>query len=142
MKGFTILELLLVIGAVIIISALTIPIGVRFYQTQILNETTSDILGTLRRSQNQAAFQKNNSAFGVKILSDSYVLFQGNSYVGRTVTEDESFSLSGGITISGIDEVVFNKLTGISSTTGTITVTSGSDSQILNINAQGKIERQ
>ena len=140
--GFTILELLLVMAAAILIAAFTIPVGIRFFQTQSLDETTMSIFSTLRRAENQAIFQKNDSAFGVKFLSVSYVLFQGSSYSGRTQSEDESFILSGGITTSGIDEVVFAKLTGIPNITGTLTITSGSDSQTININAQGKIEKQ
>ncbi|MGB2762494.1 MAG: prepilin-type N-terminal cleavage/methylation domain-containing protein [Minisyncoccales bacterium] len=141
MKGFTLLELLIVIAAAILITALTIPVGVRFFQTQILDETRAGILETLRSAQNQAMFQKNDSAFGVKFLSGSYVLFQGSSY-GEVPSEDENFTLSSGITTSGIDEVVFAKLTGIPNPSGTLTITSGNDSQALNINTQGKIERQ
>ena len=135
------LELLLVIATAILVAALTIPVGIRFFQTQTLDETTAGILETLRRAQTQAMFQKNDSAFGVKFLSDSYVLFQGSSYE-EIPSEDESFSLPSGITTTGIDEVVFAKLTGIPNPSGTLTITSGNDSQALNINSQGKIERQ
>jgi len=135
------LELLLVIAAAILIAALTIPVGIRFFQTQTLDETTNGILETLRRAQSQAMFQKNDKAFGVKFLSDSYILFQGSLY-GEFPSEDENFSLPSGITTSGINEVVFSKLTGIPNSSGTLTITSGNDSQALNINTQGKIERQ
>lgn len=135
------LELLLVIAAAILIGALTVPVGIRFFQTQTLDETTAGILETLRRAQNQAMFQKNDSAFGVKFLSGSYVLFQGTSY-GEVPSEDESFSLPSGIAASGIDEVVFSKLTGTPNPRGTLIIASGYDSASININAQGKIERQ
>lgn len=142
MRGFTLLELLLVISVAIIIAGLTTPIGVRFFQTQTLDETTSSILGTIRRAQNQAVFQKNDSVFGVKFLFGSYVLFQGSSYASRIQSEDESFTLSSGIATSGIDEVVFTKRTAIPNIIGTLIITFGNDSQALNINAQGKVERQ
>ena len=140
-SGFTMIEILLVIAGVILIAALTIPVGIRFFQTQTLDETMAGILETLRRAQNQAIFQKNDRAFGVKFLSDSYVLFQGTSYE-EFPSEDESFSLPSGTTTSGINEVVFSKLTGIPNTTGTLTITSGNDSQVININEQGKIEKE
>jgi prepilin-type N-terminal cleavage/methylation domain-containing protein len=142
MKGFTLLELLIVIAAGLLVAGLTVPVGIRFFQTQTLDEATSGILETLRRAESQAVFQKNDSSFGVKFLAGSYILFQGNSYTGRTQSEDETFSVSTVITISGVDEVVFAKLTGLPSTTGTLTITLGSDSKVLDINAQGKIERQ
>jgi len=44
--------------------------------------------------------------------------------------------------VSGIEEVVFAKLTGSPSVTGTIAIASGSDSLSLNLNSQGKVERQ
>jgi len=139
--GFTLIELLLVITVVIVITALTIPVGIHFYQTQVLNETMDGILGVLRRSHNQAVFQKDDSAFGVKFLSDSYVLFRGESYVARVQNDDETFILPTGVGVSGIDEVVFTKLTGLPSATGTLTIISGNSSQMLNINSYGKIER-
>jgi len=140
--GFTIFELLVVIGASILIAGLTVPVGVRFYQTQILDDTTSVIMTTLRRAQSQAEFQKNDSSFGVKFLTGSYVLFQGDSYAGRTISEDEIFSLSGNVNTSGVDEVVYAKLTGIPSLAGTLTVALDNDSQTININLQGKVDRE
>jgi Tfp pilus assembly protein FimT len=142
MKGFTLIELSLVIGAAIIIAVFTLPLGIKFFQTQALDETAGDIQGILRRAQNQAVFQKSDSSFGVKFLSDSYILFQGSSYNSRTQGADEEFILSSTIETSGIDEVVFEKMTGIPNSTGTIKVTSGSRNQIISINIQGKIERE
>jgi len=142
MRGFTLLELLLVITAAVLVAAFTIPTGIRFFQIQLLDEATSDILGVVRRAQSQAVFQKNDSVFGVRFLPSSYVLFQGSSYALRVQSEDETFSLGGGITATGVDEVVFGKLTGLPNATSTITITSGSDMQTLDINSQGKIERQ
>lgn len=139
--GFTIIELLIVLAGTAIVVALTVPIGIRFFYSQTLDEATSNIMSTLRRSESQAKFSKNDSAFGVKFLSGSYVLFQGSSYASRTQSEDESFALLGGITTSGITEIVFAKVTGIPSVTGTLTVSFLGDSKTVTINAQGEIER-
>jgi type II secretory pathway pseudopilin PulG len=142
MKGFTLIELLIVIGASIAIAALTIPVGVNFYTTQVLDETTSDALALFRRAREQAVFQKNDSAFGIKVFSGSYTIFQGSSYASRVQGEDENFTVAAGVTMGGIDEIVFAKRMGIPSTTGTVTITSGSNTRSLGINTQGKIERQ
>lgn len=141
-EGFTLLELMLVVALGTVITALTVPVGIRFFQTQSLDESADTLLSNLRRAEAQAMFQKNDSAFGVKFLSGSYILFQGSSYASSTQSEVESFSLPSGITMSGIDEVVFAKLTGVPNATGTLTMTSGGGSRALNINAQGKVERQ
>jgi len=141
-RGFTLTEVLIVIGIALFISGLTIPVGVRFFQVQTLDETAVSLMETLRRAHNHAVFQKNDSDFGVKILSDSYVLFQGDSYASRTQSEDENFILSTNIITSGIDEVVFAKSVGTPDVIGALTVTLWSDSQTIDISAQGKIERQ
>ena len=141
-KGFTLVEILLVVSTAIIIAAFTIPVGIKFFQMQTLNEAVSDIVGILRRAQSQSVFQKSDSAFGIKFLSGSYVLFQGDSYGLRDQGKDEVFTLLNSIVVNGIDEVVFTKLTGIPNITGTLTIVLGDYSQSININAQGKTERQ
>jgi prepilin-type N-terminal cleavage/methylation domain-containing protein len=141
MKGFTLIELLIVAMLTLLIAALMFPVGLNFYQGQVLDETTSDILNTLRRAQSQASFQKNDSAFGVRFSSTSYTLFQGSSYSARTQSEDEDFSLSGVIFTSGLSEIVFAKRTGIPSATGTITVSYGSDSEGILVKGRGIVER-
>lgn len=142
MRGFTLLEFLLVIGGVIIIALLTVPLGVKFYTTQVFDEAASDIFGALRRAQSQSMFQKNDSVFGVKFFSDSYVIFQGNSYASRTPGEDENFSLPAGITTSGIDEIVFAKLTGAPGAPTTLAIDSADKNKNITINVQGKIDLQ
>lgn len=140
--GFTLLEVALVITLVVIISAFTVPIGINFYRNQTLNEASDGILSVLRRSQNHAAFGKNDSDFGVKILSDTYVLFEGSSYVSRDTSKDASFNISMGVTATGADEIVFTKLTGVPNATGSITITAGNTTKTIEINAQGHVEYQ
>lgn len=140
--GFTFLELLIVLGLGVIIAVFTIPVGLNFYKLQVLDDTSEDILQVVRRAHHQAFFQKLDSNFGVKFFSDSYVLFQGNSYDTRVLSEDEFFSLPAGMSPSGMSEVVFEKLSGIPTTTGSLTLTSDGNTRILTINVQGKIEKE
>lgn len=140
-KALTLIELLLTLGLIVAVVALTAPIGVKFYVSQALDDTANNILETLRRAHNQAVFQKNDSAFGVKILTDSYVLFEGSSYAARNQSKDEIFDLAEGISLSGADEVVFSKLYG-TSIGGTVMINSAGQIKSININAQGKVEHQ
>lgn len=139
-KAFTLIEMLLVIGIAITITALTMPVAVNFYISQGLDETTRDIVETLRRARGLAITQYNDSAFGVRFESGSYILFQGSSYASRAQSEDEIFTFITGIGTSGIIEVVFAKLTGKTDSTGTLIVATGGKSQNISINVQGKIE--
>lgn len=53
-------------------------------------------------------FQKSDSAFKIKLLSKSYILFQDNLYKLRDQERDEIFTILNGV-VSDIDEVVFLK---------------------------------
>jgi len=141
MKGFTLIELMLVTALMLALGSFLFPVSASYLQTQVLEDTVNDLTAVLRRAQIQASLEKDDSAFGVKILSDEYVLFSGDSYATRSTDEDETFALSSTLSMSGITEVVFAKLSGIPNTTGSITLSLGETSQDITINAYGKIER-
>ena len=78
--------------------------------------------------------------WGVKILSENIVVFKGLNYAGRDVNYDELYSTSASVTPSGLSEIVFDKLTGLPQTTGTITLTSANgDVRTIIINAKGSV---
>ena len=66
-SGFTLFELMLVMTMVVIIGVFTSSIGVSYYQSQILNETTDNLVSTLRQAQGLSMSGKNNHTFGVFI---------------------------------------------------------------------------
>jgi len=140
-SGFTLIELLITIGLIVIIAVLTFPVGAKFYAVQAQDEAAYGIFSTLRRAYSQAVFQKNDSVFGVKLLSGSYILFRGASYVSRIQNADEQFTLSSGITTSGLDEIVFTKYSG-TTTQGTVYVGSSAGTSTIEISSLGKIEIQ
>ncbi|MBP9821744.1 MAG: hypothetical protein KBC98_02590 [Candidatus Pacebacteria bacterium] len=140
MKGFTLIEISLVMAFTTLILIFTVPATLRFIGSQNLSETASALVSSLRQAHNQAVFQKNDSSFGVKFLPTSYIVFQGSSYASRTTSQDITIPLSGDITLSGISEIVFTKRTGLPSTTGTILIQSSSKSLSVSINQQGIIE--
>lgn len=140
-RGFTLLELLIVISLMFIVGTFSFIVGASFLRVQALDEVSGDLTSVLRRAHSQAVFQKNDSSHGIKILSNSYVLFEGDSYTARTVSEDETFFVSSATFFAGLDEVVFLKLTGLPNATGTITVLVHEEQKDIYINNQGRIER-
>jgi len=140
MKGFTLLEIIIVLGIVTILAVVTLPLGVNFLKQQNLSSTTSTVIATLRQAHTQAMFQKNDSSFGVKFLPSSYILFQGTTYNTREAEEDILTSIPSGISVSGIEEIVFDKRTGEPNTTGTILIMNNTDNHSVFINEEGIIE--
>ena len=141
-KGFTLIEVLLIIAIIIALALLTLPIGINFYKTQQLDTVTNGIIQALRRAQLKAMSQTNDN-FGIYLGSGQtgqYSLFKGDSYEDRT--DEEVFDIINSISFSGVSEVVFSKLQGLPTLTGSgddIILTADSETRIININEIGRI---
>ena len=141
-KGFTLLEILLVIGIISILLVLVVPISLDFYKNQEIETQTQFLIQTLRKAQLEAMSGELDSSFGVSISSQNYTLFKGNSYTSRDIRYDETFDLPEIIQPSGISEVVFSKSEGKPSVTGNLILSNNSNTKIININLMGRINLQ
>jgi len=138
MKGFTLLEILLVVGTLAILMALILPSGLDLYKRQQLDSHTQGIIQALRRAQLKAMSVESDSSFGVYLTNDNYTLFKGDSYVSDDIY-NEVFDLPQIITITGLSEVVFSKFEGEPNSTGDIILTSNNQRRIINVYKFGKI---
>lgn len=137
--GFTLVEILLVIGMLAFLAAIITPITLDFYKSQQLDTHTRQIIQTLRRAQLSAMSVEEDSSFGVYLTNNNYTLFRGSSYVTRETQYDEVFDLSQIVNISGLSEVVFSKLDGLSSATGQISLTNNIKTNAIDINEMGRV---
>lgn len=139
-KGFTLIEVLLVIALGTVLTALALPVGFRFYQFQIADEAATGVLSALRNAESNARLGKEGSAFGIKFLPASYVVFQGDTYAARLTARDEIFSLPPDTDIgSASDEIVFARVTGAPSATGTITLSLYGRTHVIDLNDAGVV---
>jgi type II secretory pathway pseudopilin PulG len=137
-RGFTLIEILLVVGIAVGIFAFSAPFGLNFYKTQLVEEARSNIVSALQEARRNAILQKNDSAFGVHIIKGSYTIFQGSTYASRIRELDQVFTISGDIDIDWPKtDVVFAKLTGQPSTTGTLSLSYGNIIEGIIINNSG-----
>lgn len=144
MKGFTLLETLLVILIIVFLAALIFPLGLDFYKNQQLQTHSQQILQTLRRAQSKAMAGEQDSSFGVYFDNDNnkYILFKGNSYPTRDSQYDEVFDLPAIIAISGLPdppEIIFSKLEGKPNWAGNVILNSGGLTQAISINEIGRV---
>lgn len=139
-NGFTLPELLIVIGITSLFALMLIPISLSSLQSQTIGDETLNMKSVLRRAAGQAEFQKNDSDHGISFLADSYVLFSGSTYSTRNTTLDEVFDLPSSLTVSGMNEVVFEKGTGIPTTSGTLTIDFQGKQKSISINEYGLVE--
>jgi prepilin-type N-terminal cleavage/methylation domain-containing protein len=138
-QGFTLVELLLVVALIFVVALLTFPVGLNTYRAEVLHSTTDGIMIALRKAQRLAVTGENDQLHGVKILPNTYVLFEGDSYATRNVIRDEVYARSPGVTVSGPDEVIFGLLHGVPNTSGTLTLTIADRSKSVIIGTHGYI---
>jgi len=151
-NGFTLVELLIVIGITLILAAAVAPIYGNLQVSSQLNENSSQIIQSLRLARERSVARTNNSQHGVYFEidalgdKDKYVLYQGSTYdtrdsnYDREVILDEVLSLSLPGEVSEY-EINFSKGLGVPSATGIITLTHDiSGTRQIIINSFGMVE--
>lgn len=113
MRGLTLIEILLIVGIMAILLAISLPLGLDFYKNQQLESQARGISQTIRRAQLKSMSGEIDSSFGVYLTNDNYILFKGDSFLTRDSQYDEVFELPEVITLQGLSEIVFLKLEGI-----------------------------
>ncbi|MGB8815843.1 MAG: hypothetical protein WCC74_01195 [Minisyncoccia bacterium] len=114
-KGFTLIELGIVIAMMVTSAILLLPVQTNYYKLNILLNTQQEMISALNQAKSAAMTNKNNSSFGVKFddVLHTYTIFQGDSYSARVVALDQVFPMDSEISITGMDEVIFGRGTGI-----------------------------
>lgn len=136
-KAYTLIEILLVVGLIGLITAISLPV---INDSQYRSELESAIQTTtraLRTAQVNARAISGNSAWGVYLQGDVIVLFRGSSYAGRDPSYDTEYDFADNLTISGISEVVFSVFQGLPSATGNINFSVVGKTGQININTKG-----
>lgn len=139
MKGFTLLEVLLSIAMIAILTGFSIPVFRTMLTKNDLDVATTTVAQTLRRAQTQSLAVDGDTSRGVKVQSGSITLFKGTSYAARDSNFDETFDMATTIGMSGTTEIVFTRFTGLPQATGTINLSTESDSRSVSINEKGTI---
>lgn len=137
--GFTLLEVILAVSLMIIIGSFSMSFATNFFLQNAAGNTQAQFIGEMRKAQMYAMSSKENSAWGIYYNANTITLFKGNSYITRDATWDERYVSNANLIVSGFSEVVFARLTGLPSTTGTITITGNGSSKTVTVNSQGVI---
>ena len=138
--GFTLIEVLLSITAIAIIAGISIPVYQSFQNRNDLDIAATTFAQTIRRAQILAQAADGDMSWGARAQSGSITLFKGGSYATRDASFDETFDMPTSIILSGIQEFVFTKFTGLPQTTGALTLTSANnETRTITINANGMV---
>ena len=132
-------EILIVITIVSMLAGLGYFMDLNILKSNIFSSDLNGIVDSIRRSRSEALNNIDNSAHGIKILPDSYVLFEGQNYDSRIVSKDQIIPVNSELTFSGLNEAVFTQLSGESTASGSIIVTEGLKTSAITINYDGGV---
>ncbi len=134
------MEVALSIAIIAIITGVTVPFYRVFQEQNDFEVTVSTTAQKIRKAQFFSQFGERDSNWGVSIQGEELIFFKGESYSDRDMDFDEIYLMPLSITASGLDEMVFDKLTGEPQLPGTITFASHSDeTKSITINSMGII---
>lgn len=124
-KGFTLIEMLVVIAIVSIISTIVFGSFTVFKSAQGLDKDTEMVVEMLRQARSQTLISKNATVYGVHIASTTATLFTGATYSlgdpGNQVFTFLNPDMVVNTTLTGGgSNVIFKRLTGETSQNGTI----------------------
>lgn len=137
--GFTIFEIIFVMGLFAFIGAISLPYTIDTYKHYLLSTETQMIIGILRRAEGMAIANKYGDSFGVSIQGTQYVLFRGSNYSSRNIPYDELYPKSESVAVLPLSEIVFQPISGKPGQATVFTLSSSGSTQQIDINAQGTI---
>ena len=138
--GFTLLEVLLSVSAIAVIASIGIPVYQSFQNRNDLDIAATTFVHTLRRAAMLSQSVNGDMTWGAYAKSGSLTLFQGASYAARDSSFDEIFEMPATLALSGTQEYVFTKFTGLPQTTGSLTLTSvNNETRTVTINEKGMV---
>jgi len=125
--GITLVELLVIVGILIILTAIATPTLRYFQRESELVNSSEEIINTLRLAQNKTLASEGASQYGVYFDNltspHQYTLFKGKNYSSRDTLFDEIHKLPESVEIyeinlAGGKEVIFERIFGITSQSG------------------------
>lgn len=144
-NGISIIEILIVLSVVALLAAITIPQFSKIRESQVIKSAGVDIISTLNKARSQTLASVNSSEYGVHFQSDRVIIFKGKNFSAGTSTNETILinnpAVISNVTLGGMSgtsgDVYFNRLYGVPSSTGTITITTPSNSKTITISATG-----
>lgn len=139
--GFTLLEVVLVIGIMSALIALSTVSIARFQQKNDLDLAATNAVDALRLVEERARGVDGDASWGVQFATGTITVFRGNSFAGRDSAYDEVTALNGDIVASGTVEYVFARFAATTTNAGTTTLTHQGlgESRDVGVNAKGTI---
>src|SRR3989344_1320747 len=131
-KGFTAIEFLITLAILFVLTAIIFTSMSRFRSGKALQIVSEDILSLLDEGRTDTLSAKDSYAYGVHFESSEITLFRGAAYsssdsTNKTVDIDGAVEISDISLAGGGSDVLFQRLTGKTGQSGTVTIRLKSD---------------
>jgi prepilin-type N-terminal cleavage/methylation domain-containing protein len=134
-KGFTLIEILIVISLIMILGLSSAPFLSNFIKYNNFDSATQNVVGSLRKAQANAMSNRQGVVWGVCVQGSTLRLYSGTC---ASPTFAQNTPLQTGITVTGLSDVTFNRR-GEPSSALSVVVSSGLESKSFTVNSAGRI---
>ena len=134
MRGYTVVELLLVIAIVLVLGAAAAPFLSRFYLQVNLDTTEQMLVSSIRKAQDYSMDGKTGSVWGICLNGSAIRIYTGTC-ASPIIHED--YSVPSTVTVSGLSTITFSTGRGEPSATISAVVSSQIGSHTVQINTAG-----
>ncbi len=138
--GFTLFEVLIVLGLFVILAALGLFLSMDLYRGNSLNTEKNMIISILQKARSRAVNNINENQHGVRFESEKYIVFELNDS-GNNINLQE-FPASDSIKITDPvlpTEIIFDQLTGSKASGADIKIEGQGLERTITINNEGRI---
>ena len=149
-KGFTLIEVVMVILILTVLGTISVTNFVLLQKKAELDNAAEEVKTVLILAQNRTLASDNGGQYGVyfdiSVSPNKYVLFNGATYATRDTTKDQNFWLTSRVDFSSLsfnggNEIVFEKLTGFATPSGSVTIAveNGGNTKIVYVSSSGSV---
>lgn len=126
-KGFTVMEILIVVGILGVLMAIIVPSFSQFRKAGLVNTETQDIVSFINRARLSSMHSKNDLEYGIHFNSTGVVMYSTPVYDAMETTNetrnlDSTLFFSTIAVQGGGNDIVFKKVTGAADKYATTTM--------------------
>ncbi|MBI2049370.1 hypothetical protein HYT32_00440 [Candidatus Roizmanbacteria bacterium] len=137
-SGLTVIELLIVILLISSLGVMSVSFYARFLTQNAVDNTTTQLINSLRKAQIYSMTGRQNGSWGVRFTTSPRRI---TLYLVGSSDFDESFGVSSNTSINNFTDITFAKVTGIPSSSPTITIAGNNNSKSVAVNSQGVVSK-